>query len=193
MSWFIFIPSNLGVIFKEARNESVLKKARVLHGLIDTFMQERGLKTMVKVMSNLLDRLAEASKKCDKELLAFVEVEKMHAVQICSFVTEGADAANLFALYMDWKSMMPLKDELVTKMNFTKEVLDEYTAKETVVMAAVKLEVVHCSLLAASLRPLTGGENRKKLIANAKKGIVDGMLVNAKISALASQIAQEAE
>jgi hypothetical protein len=178
-------------IAKEPANDLLLKKARSMRGLTDTFVSERGFKTAIKAMTQLLDKMAAASKKCASELLKLVEVEKMNAVQICNFVTEGPEAAQLFALYMDWKSMTPIKDKLIIKMNLSKDVLSDYSAKESVIMAAVKLEVVHCSLLAATLRPLTGDESRKKLVSNAKKGIMDGMVINPKISALASQVGQD--
>jgi hypothetical protein len=109
------------------------------------------------------------------------------------YVTNSDQASDLFAVYTDWKAVTTAMNKFAQKMNFSTEVFGECHDKESTLWPAVRLVVVHCSLLAAALRPLSPKETRKKVIDAARKNVKDGMRLDAKLDAFVSQLEAAAE
>jgi hypothetical protein len=104
------------------------------------------------------------------------------------YVTNSDQASDLFAVYTDWKAVTTAMNKFAQKMNLATDVFQVCNDTESALWPAVKLVVVHCSLLPAALRPLSPKETRKKVIDAARKHVKNDMRLDAKLDALVSQI-----
>ena len=167
------------------------KKITELYGL-GVMIEQHGTKPVAKLLTTHLEQcstLAEPVSNKLQELLNPAEIDKE---AVAEYVTNGGEATELFAAYVDWKAVTTARNKFVQKMNLETNFFQACADAESALWPAVKLAVLHCSLLAAALRPLNPKENRKKVIDAARKHVKD-IRVDVKLDALVRQLEADAE
>ena len=178
---------------KDPKIDLLWKKQAELAGIVDTILEQSGSKAVKTLLTSHLEQGSTLAETVSKELEEFLSSAVIDTEAVGEYVTNSDQASALFAVYTDWKAVTTALNKFTQKMNLATETFQKCHDKESTLWPAVKLAVVHCSLLAAALRPLNPKETRKKVIDAARKNVKDDMRLDAKLDALVRQVEAAAE
>jgi hypothetical protein len=178
---------------KDPKINLLTKKLSELAGIVNTMLEVRGRKVVTTLVTSHLEQGSTLAETVSKKLEEFLSPADIDTEALGEYVTNSDQASDLFAVYTDWKAVTTALNKFTQKMNLATETFQKCHDKESTLWPAVKLVVVHCSLLAAALRPLNPKETRKKVIDAARKNVKDDMRLDAKLDALVRQVEAAAE